>query len=92
MCDRNCVSDAGRVPDLSASHGNEEGCLLDQLSWEGMWGPGAGTLAPTALQRSGREGTVLPLAWDVHHRSGSAPAAASFWGNCLGPVGITESN
>lgn len=46
MCDRNCVSDAGRVPDLSASpgagEGAGEGCLLDQLVWEETWGWGWG--------------------------------------------------
>lgn len=44
MCDRNCVSDAGRAPDLSASpedgEGAGEGCLLDQLGWEETAGPG----------------------------------------------------
>lgn len=83
MCDRNCVSDAGRVPDLSASHGNEEGCLLDQLSWEGTWGPEAGTLAPTAPQRNGR-------AWGCHssemHTASQdlpqwlIPSGATAWG------------
>lgn len=93
MCDRNCVSDTGRAPDLSAlpgdGEGAGEGCLLDQLGWEGTWGPGVRG-ACSAGSTEEWEGRMLPLAWDARRQAGTCLGGCFLRGDLLGAGGYNR--